>query len=270
MCFSGFGFVNHPKTLNNMQISLLPPELLIVIFSFLDHTERIKVQRTSKKYYALINDETSWKSAFQLNFKRLPFGYLLFTSRLKTSWKDEYLIRVELERHWKRSIHRMLVDTRYSVDRLFIGENVEYASLRSGVIGSILKSGKTLNMKLVFEEEQSISACHITPYIYLTSNAIYVGQIDGGVIYSRKKDSKNVSWATFDSSHQDRVSCIKTMENNYNTGYIMSGSVDGVVAIWSTRTNKLVTNLTGATGRISHIEYSDQIMNINILTVFYN
>jgi hypothetical protein len=76
-----------------------------------------------------MNNDGSWRSAFQYHFRALPIN-----RAYPLSWKQEYLHRIELELNWKQAQKHVLVNPRLqSLDRLHqMQDGIVIGSLESG------------------------------------------------------------------------------------------------------------------------------------------
>ncbi len=99
-----------------------------------------------------MKSDMTWRTALEYHFKQVPVNRIF-----QSSWKLEYLARIDIELTWKAPLQHLLFDPlrSWNYDRIYMQhDNLYIGSLEGGlVISCVPRTGKTSRDTLFVSEE---------------------------------------------------------------------------------------------------------------------
>ncbi|KAJ3153670.1 hypothetical protein HDU86_005169 [Geranomyces michiganensis] len=222
-------------------VDRLPNELLLHILANLDHTELRSSMLVCSRFHRVISDDTCWRYAFEINFGSLPIRRLG-----ESSWQKEYIKRVQLLKGFRGGKHIVQFDPRIgNIAQFFLNYEDGWmycASLEKGMVAFCHPSTGRVEKGFVYFTEDRVPQAVAS--ILLDRRRIAVGSLTGGLaLVTDFKDRSNYTIHRFAGFHTDTVTCLSWVSNIPHV--VISGSVDGLVKVWDTRSLTCVRTLTG-------------------------
>ncbi|KAI8818610.1 WD40-repeat-containing domain protein [Fimicolochytrium jonesii] len=233
-------------------INDLPDELFISILANLDHNELRQTMLVCRRWKRILSDDSCWRSAFLVTFGGLPLRRLG-----ESSWRKEYMKRVQLLRSFQRGKHIVQFDPRVgTVDELFVDyeDGIMYCgSIETGMVAFCHPSTGRVEKGFVYchpdRLPQRVSA------LLLDRRRLAIGSLTGSVsIIMDFKDRANYGVQSMPGPHTGPVTCLSWIPNVPHL--FLSGSTDASVKLWDMRTMTCRYTFKGiGTSGITHIVY---------------
>jgi hypothetical protein len=110
-------------------------------------------QLVCKYWNEIMMNDGTWRAALEYHYRSVPVNKII-----ESSWKLEYLARIDIELTWKSPLQHILFDPlrRWTYDRTHMQhDNLYIGSLEGGLaISCIPRTGKTSRDTLFVSEEQ--------------------------------------------------------------------------------------------------------------------
>ncbi|KAJ3099822.1 hypothetical protein HDU97_002748 [Phlyctochytrium planicorne] len=236
----------HPSSNQPPPISILPDEILIQALANLDPYHLRLSASVCRKWNTVINDDGCWRTALECYLKALP------TRRVaRTSWRQEYLRRHQLQKEWQRSLGKRVVQFDPRIGRIhcsFVEYDEEAPRM---IVGSVDTGTAAVCNPLTGKVEKEL--IHFNPDmspielgdLVIDKNRLFAGYLNGGMVMASSVLSRNsaTQMRTFDGFHHGpvtRVGCVPSQPN-----VVLSGGVDGEVRIWNVSSGRSVVICCG-------------------------
>ncbi|CCC69004.1 hypothetical protein NCAS_0C00140 [Naumovozyma castellii] len=220
---------------NALSLQRLPPEILVVIFSYLDEKELSILQDLSIYFRNLINDEELWKNLFKA---RIHTNYFPSYSH-STKYSTEYVERVHGLKQWK---HNKAVRTKYTISpSSHMVQQIESlyfdyprcTCYNDGVITMVqLQSNRNKQRRYTYIPCTTPQGCSTMNF---NINAAVFGRFDGRVFGKLLSNRSYLTPVTeFNSRHSACVTAItnSTVPGDSNQNWSVSGSENGEIIWW--------------------------------------
>ncbi|CDS04105.1 hypothetical protein LRAMOSA07060 [Lichtheimia ramosa] len=253
--------------------AILPPEIVVKIFSYLDAQSLCAACQVSRRWKSLADDDSLWHRMCQQHIDKkcakcgwgLPLLQKRRIVRLRNAhkrpledddsqqssskradrkpWKQVYSERLVVERNWRK--HRFTTRT------LNEGNDGGVLCLQYCDAQNLLITGSTNRTATVWDLESG------KPLRTLKGHARCVRtlQFDDNKLVTGSMDHTLKIW----NYHTGQ--CIRTLEGHtdgvvhlhFDSRILASGSVDGSIKIWNFQTGRCYT-LTGHTAKVTHLQ----------------
>ncbi|KAJ9070866.1 hypothetical protein DSO57_1002926 [Entomophthora muscae] len=187
-------------------------------------------------------------------------------SRLSSSWRLEYLSRVESIRNLEFSrLHVTDIDSRLSeIDKMSVAcqfrsdipNSLSVGHIDSGACSLIdIERGK-FDKYVLFDSSQRQPSC-----LELTRLGALIGFLNGQVALSNYSTS-NVVFFPVEQSHTAPISALTLSDQPHDTESVFaaSGSEDGIICIWDTSKPRLVRKLKGLKNAATSIKLNENFV----------
>lgn len=216
-----------------MSLVLLPPEILINIFSHLDEKDLYVLQQVCKHFSRLINDEELWKNLFISKVHTGSFPSFSQSSKYST----EYLQRLKGLKQWK---HNRAVKTKYVLSpsprfeiqiESLLFDYPRCACYNDGIITLVQLHSKRKKDRLIYIPCTTPQGCSTMNF---NMNAAVFGRFDGRVFGKLLSNKSYLTPVTeFDFRHSACVTAITTSSSQGSfEDWCVSGSENGEVIWW--------------------------------------
>ncbi|KAJ3021706.1 hypothetical protein HKX48_007992 [Thoreauomyces humboldtii] len=217
--------------------------LLIHVLGNLDYRNLQQAQLVCRRWYSVISDDSCWRHAFEINFGSLPLRRLG-----ESSWRKEYLKRVQLLRGFQSGKHIVRFDPRIGkVDQFFLDYQDGWmycGSLERGMVAFCHPSTGRVEKGYVYFTDDHVPAK--VECMLLDRHRIAVGSATGTVaLVSDFKDRANYVITRFTGFHLGPVTCLAWIPDL--PGALLTGGLDGTVKLWDVKSKVCVRTLTGPT-----------------------
>ncbi|CAN6598014.1 hypothetical protein TRVA0_001S05182 [Trichomonascus vanleenenianus] len=218
--------------------TLLPPEVMIEVFSHLTPGELDSASLVCRSWYNILTNEASWRESFSKIFKITKFNRV--TSSLK--WRTELISRMDYIRRWRKGTAKNIsfsggvmeithVFTEFNASRIFVFN----AAMGMGAIADPSK-GKIATPRLYTDKSLEVTSDVVA--INGSKFGMVFGFADGVVkVLLLSQDTRIRDYFVMKDRHNGSVTAtwINEVEfpRNDTVKYgILSGSDDGTLKMW--------------------------------------
>lgn len=221
----------------------LPPELLISIFCHLDlWTLDQVVPRVCRRWNHVVSDQELWRHAFETLFHTLSFHPLV-----KSSWRNEYIDRLNLLQRWRKnsSLHKSYFVSNDFLSHLLLDFSNDKLVLLSDNSGTVnithLPTGKQQSLIPVFSP--TVTCCHS-----LSLSSLVTGTFEG-VLYVKLLSTRSYTENVIELQNSPHISAITailssdTLSGIPGVATCISGDVSGLVTLWDLHSFKSISTI---------------------------
>jgi hypothetical protein len=224
----------------------IPVEILIEIFSMINHTDRLSIQLTCSYFNKVLSDEICWKMAFEFKFGRI------FAT--PPSWKYEYLEKTRVNRFWMSALKATNTLSRMGIVSHLAFTHKGDVAIASNETGSLAlynpDSGKVSNL-MDFVDDWDRQGISPNSNLALSSNLLVFGGLRNVVIFI-----KIPSFSRQVLSVNSAVTLCKIISGSY----FICCHQNGMISLYNTISGQKNGEFEGFTVPLTDIEFSQKYL----------
>lgn len=215
---------------SNCYSFLLPQEILILIFSFLEPKDWLKLQFVCKSFYFIIKDDNLWKN-LESKFLSYPNNVSKIKSDEKKVSEDNQEIEISLEEENK--LYRPNIST--------ISYRTQYLSKNWEIVASLDES---VHLKNSWKKAEHYGKVYSLSW-----------SVDGSKISSISQDGRILIWNNETKSVLSRISLhtsyMMTISFSPDNKHVAVGGLDNTVSIYDIELGRNITFLNFHSGYVA-------------------